>query len=213
MRVLSATSVWLQRPLAMIRLLLILSLLVSWSALPLRGAEPEGIAVASGAQSAADAVEHPVSSPPKKEMNPYDSPPLLPQLPLFIFSLLLFWLFIAVMRGSAWQPLIAGLNERDARVVRAEQAAARVQHEAERLRKVTEQRMAEVHAQVKGMLAQARGAAEAEAREIVARAEAEAQAVKQSALAEIEQARRQTLEELSQAVDAQAGSAVRQLLG
>ncbi len=177
------------------------------SAHPTDAAAPvasEHVGTASaGAPSEGHAVKH---------VNPYDSPPLLPQLPLFVFSLLLFWLFISVMGNACWKPMISAFDERDARVVRAEQTAAKVQSEAERLRTETEAKVAEVHAQVKAMLAKARSEAEAQGVQIVAQAEAEAQRVKMSALQEIAAAREQAVGELNARVDEQVAFATSQLL-
>ena len=142
-----------------------------------------------------------------------NQPPLTLNPYLLLFTVVSFVLFINIMKATAWGPMIAGFNERDARVIRAEQAAAKVQHEAERLKKETETKMAEVHGQVKAMLAKARAEAEAQAREIIANAEAQATKAKDAALRDIEAARQQTLSELSRTVDAQASLATRQLIG
>ncbi|MEZ5942332.1 MAG: ATP synthase F0 subunit B [Planctomycetaceae bacterium] len=145
---------------------------------------------------------HPDTQKPPLQLDPY----------LLVFTLVSFLLFINVMKSFAWQPMIEGLDERDARVVRAEQTAAKVQQEAQRLRVETEAKMAEVHAQVKSMLDNARREAEAKGAEIVAQAEAEALRVKEQALKAIEEAKQQALGELEGRVDQQVDAATSQLL-
>ncbi|MCA9087572.1 MAG: ATP synthase F0 subunit B [Planctomycetaceae bacterium] len=142
-----------------------------------------------------------------------NQPPLKLDFYLLIFTFVLFLLFIRIMKGAAWGPMIAGLNEREARVVRAEQAAHQARHEAERLRTETEARMAKVHAEVKALLAQARSEAEAKALEIISKAEQNAQQVKESALAEIAEAQQRALAELDAQVESQVALATTQLLG
>ncbi len=142
-----------------------------------------------------------------------NQPPLKLDFYLLIFTFVLFLVFIRIMKGAAWGPMIAGLNEREARVVRAEQAAHQAKHEAERLRSETEARMAKVHAEVKALLAQARSEAEARALEIISRAEQNAQQVKESALAEIAEAQQRALAELDAQVESQVALATTQLLG
>lgn len=181
--------------------------------------EPPGEAHGSAAIAVAGSESHPSSDSGggfvKKlwtQEADTNQPPLQADIYLLVFTIVCFLLFINVMKSFAWQPMIAGLDERDARVVRAEQSAAKVQHEAERLRKVTEARMAEVHTQVKAMLAQARSEAEAQGMEIIARAEAEAQRIKDSALQEIESARQQAVAELDSRIDSQVALATSHLM-
>ncbi|MCA9080667.1 MAG: ATP synthase F0 subunit B [Planctomycetaceae bacterium] len=157
----------------------------------------------SGQQSGPPWATHPDTQQPPLAIDPY----------LLVGTLVLFVLFIRVMKGAAWQPMIDGLDEREARVVRAEQAAHKAKHEADRLRAETEARMSEVHTEVKALIAEARGKAESEGREIIAQAQAEAQRVKDSALAEIEQAHQRALDELNAQVENQVSLATGQLLG
>ena len=143
----------------------------------------------------------------------YDEPPLDFKPPLFFFTLVLFIGFIFVMKANVWQPLIAGLNAREARVVQAEREAQAARDDAQRLRKESETKLAEVHEQVKAILAEARSKAEAEKREILGQAEQEAERALETALAAIVAAREDALEELSRAVDEQVGLATAQVVG
>ncbi|MCA8999815.1 MAG: ATP synthase F0 subunit B [Planctomycetaceae bacterium] len=158
---------------------------------------------ASEDASAEEAVEHP----------DYNAPPLEPEWPLFLFSLLLFIAFVFVMRASVWGPLINGLNARESRVFNAEQEAKAARHEAEKLRHEADQRLAEVQEQVKQIVSSARAEAEARKVEIVREAEQKAQQIKEQALAEIAQAREQALAELEQTVDQQVALATEHVIG
>lgn len=143
----------------------------------------------------------------------YNKPPLDVNVSLFIFSLVLFGAFVLVMKSMAWEPLIAGLDAREARVVNAESDARALKIEVEQLTAKAEQRLAEVQNEVKAILAQARADAEAKRMEIVAQAEAEAQRVKQEALASIAKARSEALAELEQTVDQQVALATEHVAG
>src|SRR5690606_26542579 len=71
-----------------------------------------------GASDIADVADQAVGIvPPGEESHAvdYNKPPLAIDLSLFIYSLLLFGGFVLVMKSVAWEPLIAGLNAREAR--------------------------------------------------------------------------------------------------
>ena len=153
--------------------------------------------------------------PPGEESHAidYQKPPLQPELPLFLFTLVLFGGFVLLMKSAAWEPLISGLNAREARVINAESEARSLRVEVEQLTAKAELRMAEVQNEVKAIVAKARAEAEATRIEIVAQAEAEAQRVKQEALASIANARSAALAELEQTVDQQVALATEHVAG
>lgn len=143
----------------------------------------------------------------------YNKPPLEFILPTFLFSLVLFVLFVLVMRKLAWGPLIERLNERDARVVHAQEQAGHALREAEELRRECERQLEDVQLQVKEIVSSARADAEAKKLEIIAQAERDAQRIKEEALAELAVAREKALEELGQVVDAQVAMTTEHLTG
>lgn len=143
----------------------------------------------------------------------YQKPPLKLEWPLFLFSLVLFTGFVLIMRTTAWDPIIQGLNAREGRIVKAEAEARAARIEVEQLTAKAEQRMAEVYSEVKSIVAQARATAEAQKLEIVAQAEAEAQRIKREALAAIAQARATALAELEQTVEQQVELATEHVAG
>lgn len=142
----------------------------------------------------------------------YNKPPLDFEPALFIWSLVVFGLFLLVGRKLAWGPLIAGLSAREARVSRALADAEAARIEAERLIALHDARINEVTEEVKGIVAQARQEAEQEKVRILAEAEAETNAMRDKALAEIESGRRQALDELETRIDSQVQAATDHLL-
>jgi F-type H+-transporting ATPase subunit b len=132
---------------------------------------------------------------------------------LFVFSLLLFGAFVLVARTMIWAPLIAALDRREARVSQAHAEAEAAKAQAEQLLAQHSARMAQVHEQVQGIIAQTRKEAEQEKNRIIAEAEAQAKSLRDRAVAEIHQARDSALEKLEGNLDAQVSRAVQQVVG
>ncbi len=146
----------------------------------------------------------------------YNKPPIDPNpamLQLFIFSLLLFVGFVFLARQFVWKPLIAALDQREARVNHAYHEAETAKAEAARLLSAHDARMSEVQEEVKGIVARARQQAEQEKTQIIAAAEAEAQALRDSALADIRRARDEALQQLLASADQQANVAAEHVIG
>jgi F-type H+-transporting ATPase subunit b len=143
----------------------------------------------------------------------YNKPPLEFILPTFLFSLVLFVLFILVMRKFAWGPLIERLDEREARVVQAERQAEQAMQDVEKLRQECERQLEEAQVQVKEIVSRARAEGEDRKREIITQAEQDAQRIKEEALAELAAAREQALEELNRVVDEQVAMATEHIAG
>jgi F-type H+-transporting ATPase subunit b len=143
----------------------------------------------------------------------YHHPPLKVELPLFVFTLIFFGVFVLLMRPFVWTPLMNALNAREGRIVKAEAETREAQLEVRRLTERAEQRMAEVHQQVAAMLSQARAEAETQRQQVIAQAAAEAQRIKDQALVEIAQARSAAMQELEQALDHQVALASEHVAG
>ncbi|MFO1094916.1 MAG: ATP synthase F0 subunit B [Planctomycetaceae bacterium] len=154
---------------------------------------------------------------PAHEAVDYNKPPLPGSAPglgtLFVYSLILFCGFLVVARTMIWAPLIRALDEREGRINQAYAEAEKAKADAAHLLAAHETKMAEVHEQVKGMIAQARQQADAEKAQIIAAAEAEAKALRERALGEIRQAREEAMAGLLATVDRQVGLATEQVLG
>lgn len=199
--------------------------------LPLLGVLLLLAACAGGAQEHADsghaapATEHTAAAAAESKPHSaaghggvdYNQPPLPPHAPglgtLFIYSLILFGVFLAVARAIIWKPLIQALDEREGRINVAHAEAEHAKAEAARLLAVHEAKMADVHEQVKGIVAQARQQAETEKAQIIASADAEARALRDRAVAEIRQAREEAMAGLLATVERQVGLATEHVLG
>lgn len=175
-----------------------------------------------------EALEHPVDDATAGEAESphvhaahgdvdYNKPPLPGSAPglmtLFIYSLVLFVAFVFVARQFVWKPLIAALDQREARVNQAYHEAETAKAEAEKLLAAHDARMNEVQEEVKGIVARARQQADQEKGRIIAEAEAEAQALRERALADIRRARDEALAQLLATAEQQAGVAAEHVMG
>ena len=84
----------------------------------------------------------------------FNAAPLYFSASLFLFTLVLFGGYFVIMRQVAWQPIIEGLNEREARVQVAEHDAATAKAEAARFQQQADDRLAQVHNEVKSIVTQ-----------------------------------------------------------
>jgi F-type H+-transporting ATPase subunit b len=132
---------------------------------------------------------------------------------LFVFSLILFTGFVFAARALVWTPLIAALDQREARINQAHAEAAEAKAQAEQLLAHHTAKMSEVHEQVQGLLARARKDAEQEKSRIIAEAEAAAKNLRDQAIADIQAARQSALSQLEGNLDAQVSRAVKQVIG
>lgn len=132
---------------------------------------------------------------------------------LAFFSLVTFVIFVFVLKAGAWEPLQAGLNERERGVRQniADAEANRLKSEA--MLKDYEVKLSKVQEEVRDILAEARRDAEHAKQEIVATAQREAEATKQRAIAEIERSRDQALTELFEFVSNNVVNATEQVIG
>lgn len=146
----------------------------------------------------------------------YDKPPINPDREmgiLFVFSLVLFALFVFGARELAWKPLISALDQREARVNQARAEAEAAKRGAEQLLAQHDARMAEVYEQVKEIVAKARKEAEAEKSQIIASAESQARELRERAIADIRRAGEEALGQLDREIDRHAALAVEHVVG
>lgn len=173
----------------------------------------EGAHGAAHADQHHDAAAHPAGDHGGVD---YNKPPIDPNpamLQLFVFSLLLFGVFLLAARALIWKPLISALDEREGRINVAYSDAETAKAEAARLLSAHDAKMAEVQEQAKGIVAAARQQADAEKAQIIASAEAEAKALRDRALDEIRRAREEATAGLLATVDRQVGLATEHVLG
>lgn len=143
----------------------------------------------------------------------YNKPPLNFEPPLFVFSLVLFLALVFGGRWLAWDPLIAGLDSREARVNQAYAAAESARQQAEQLIVQHDAHLAAAQEQVKAIVAEARQEAEGLKEEITTAAAADAQSLQEGAIADIVQAKEQALSELSAAAEQYTTLATEHVLG
>lgn len=115
---------------------------------------------------------------------------------LALWSLIVFIVFVAVLKKFAWGPLSVALNQREGSIRQNIDDAEAARFKAEKLLAAHEERLAKVEDEVRQILANARSDAEKTKNEIVAAAQKEADASRQRAVADIERARDQALTEL-----------------
>lgn len=132
---------------------------------------------------------------------------------LMIWSIVVFVIFILVLRLFAWGPLRDGLDNRESRLRQelADAEAARRSSEA-----ALSERMAKlegVQDEVREILAEARRDADVARQNIVEEARTEAQATQRRAIAEIERAKDQALDELFSKMNAQVARATEYVVG
>jgi F-type H+-transporting ATPase subunit b len=116
---------------------------------------------------------------------------------LALWSLITFLVFLFVLSKLAWKPLIAGLDQREARIRQDIADAETNRLKSEELLKSYDQKLAAVEHQVKEILAEARRDAETTRMQIVQTAQQEAEATRERAVGEINRAKDQALSELS----------------
>ena len=132
---------------------------------------------------------------------------------LALWSLIVFLLFVFILKKFAWKPLAEGLDAREQRVRSDIDAAEAARVKAEEMLATHETKLAGVQEEVKEILAEARRDAEHTKNEIMAVAQTEAEATRDRALGDIERARDQALKDLFDQVSTQVAAATEHVLG
>ena len=132
---------------------------------------------------------------------------------LALWSLVVFLIFLFVLKKTAWSPLIAGLDKREAGI-RAAIA------EAEEGRRKSQVALAEYEEKLHGaeqtvaeMVAEAKRDAERTSQDIVAKAQADVQSMRDRAKEDIQRARDAALAEVFSTVNGQVALATEHVLG
>ena len=132
---------------------------------------------------------------------------------LVIWSIVVFLIFLAVLRATAWGPLTKGLDERESRIREdiANAEAARVK--SERLLAEHAAKLDQAKEEIREMLAKGRDDSEKVKQDILAEARKEAEALRERAIDDIDRARDQALNELFDVVANQVALATEHVLG
>ena len=112
-------------------------------------------------------------------------------------TIIIFLVLLAVLKKTAWKPILGGLKARENAIRDSVEAAAKAKAEAERTTRELEAKMAEVQRQAAASLQQAKADAVKVADTIRQQAETEAAALKDRTLREIEGAKQQALSEIN----------------
>ena len=140
-------------------------------------------------------------------------PPLGFKNDLALWSLVTFLVFLFVLWKFAWQPLVAGLDQRESRIRSDIAAAEAARRKAEAMLADYEGRLEAVQDEVRGILAEARRDADVARQNIISDAQREATATQRRAVEEIERAKQQALKELADTLAADVALATEHVLG
>ncbi|WP_278467333.1 F0F1 ATP synthase subunit B [Gimesia maris] len=130
-----------------------------------------------------------------------------------LWSLIVFVVFIFVLRAFAWGPLIQALDERELRVITAINTAESKQKESEELVKEHARKIEAAQDEIQAMMVEARSDADRIKQDILAQARQEAESIKTHAVDEIERARELALKDLFDQINGRVIDATEQVLG
>lgn len=132
---------------------------------------------------------------------------------LALWALVVFLIFVYVLKRYAWGPLIAGLNKREQQVRQDLADAENARKKAEQMLAEHQQKLDAVQDEVREILAEARRDADHTKQEIVETARREAEATKDRAVGEINRARDAALKELFDTMSSQVAEATEYVIG
>lgn len=132
---------------------------------------------------------------------------------LAVWSLIVFLVFVTVLRKFAWGPLTAALDAREASVLQNIADAESARLKAEKMLADHAEKLAHVQDEIRELMAEARRDAEHTKNDIIATAQREAEATQKRAITEIERARDQALDGLFAHMADAVADATEQVLG
>ena len=132
---------------------------------------------------------------------------------LALWSVVVFVVFMFVLRKFAWGPLSAGLEQREEGIRKNIADAEQARVKAERMLAEHAAKLDKVQEEVRAILAEARRDAEHTKQDIMNEAQREAEATKDRAIGEINRARDTALKELFDVMGSQVASATEHVLG
>ncbi|MCA9084993.1 MAG: F0F1 ATP synthase subunit B [Planctomycetaceae bacterium] len=132
---------------------------------------------------------------------------------LALWSLIVFVIFLVVLKKAAWGPLIEGLDKREAGIRTAIAQAEENQRKSHALLAEYETKLRDAEKTVAEMVAEAKRDAERTSQDIIAKAESEVDAMRNRAKDDIAQAKNTALSEVFGVVNAQVAMATERVLG
>ena len=117
-------------------------------------------------------------------------------IPLGIWSIVVFVILLVVLKKYAWGPILEGLQKREHNIESAVRDAQQARDEAQRLRDQLQREVDKAHEKVRDILDEGRRHAQQTTDEMIAKARTEIQAERDRLRREIEMARDQALQEI-----------------
>ena len=156
-----------------------------------------------------------VHAPADAEHDPHAKPPgpIDWSTDLALWSLIVFVLFVAVLKTYAWGPLGSALDARENRIKSDIAHAEEARVKAEKMLAEYQAKLASAQDEILQTLAEARRDAEHTRQDILAQAEKEVTATKDRALLEIERTKDQALNELFNHMAGAVANATERVLG
>ncbi|MDH3582819.1 MAG: F0F1 ATP synthase subunit B [Phycisphaerae bacterium] len=121
---------------------------------------------------------------------------LQPQLGTAVWTFVLFIVLLLFLRKFVWPQIISGLDAREGKIRSDIEAAALANEKAQQTLAEYEKKLADTHAETRGLMEQARGDAESLRQRLMADAEEDVTRLRQRATQEIEQAKQNAVQEL-----------------
>ena len=132
---------------------------------------------------------------------------------LALWSLVVFLIFLFVLKKTAWSPLIAGLDKREAGIRAAIAEAEEGRRKSQAALAEYEEKLHGAEQTVAEMVAEAKRDAERTSQDIVAKAQADVQSMRDRAKEDIQRARDAALAEVFSTVNGQVALATEHVLG
>jgi len=132
---------------------------------------------------------------------------------LALWSLIVFVVFIFVLKSFAWGPLIQALDDRELRVITAINEAESKQKESEELVKEHARKIEAAQDEIQAMMVEARSDADRIRQDVLEQARQEAESIKTHAISEIERARELALKDLFDQMNGRVIDATEHVLG
>lgn len=121
---------------------------------------------------------------------------LQPQLGTAVWTFVLFIVLLLFLRKFVWPHIISGLDARESKIRGDIEAAALANEKAKQTLAEYEKKLADTHAETRGLMEQARGDAESLRQRLMADTEEELTRLRQRATQEIQQAKQNAVQEL-----------------
>lgn len=142
-----------------------------------------------------------------------NGPPMSFTMDLALWSLIVFVLFLFILKKFAWLPMIEGLDKRESGIRRAIADAEDGRRKSQALLAEYEQKLKMAEQTVQAMVAEARRDAERTGQDLIANAQREVEAVRDRAKEDIRQAKDTALSEVFTQMNSQIVRATEHVLG